>query len=567
MQKRWTLVKDVEEQKVAELAEQLTITPLLAKMLINRGITDFETARLFFRPLIAHLHDPFLMNDMDKAIERIELAIQQEEKILVYGDYDVDGTTSVALVYTFFSKFYKQIFYYIPNRYSEGYGISIAGVDYAAENGYSLIVALDCGIKAADKVAYATAKKIDFIICDHHLPDTELPKAVAILDPKRVDNTYPYTELSGCGIGLKLIQAYAQKHQMHNETWLSLLDLVAVSIASDIVPITGENRVLAYYGLEKLNTDACMGLQILMQMAGTKKQLTISDVVFSIGPRINAAGRIDDAKKSVELLIAATKEEAEERCQIINVNNTERRTVDSTITTEALEMIAADSDSATRSTTVLYNPNWSKGVIGIVASRLIEKHYRPTIILTESNGKAAGSARSVNGFDVYNAIDACSDLLEQFGGHMYAAGLTLAIDKVPQFQDKFEAVVKASITQEALTQAIDIDAELSFSEINPKFVRILNQFEPFGPCNMKPVFVSHGVYCKTAPQVVGTNHLKMQLYQNAALAIGCIGFGLSEFTTKIRVGERFSVCYTIEENEWNGNKSIQLNIKDIKITD
>lgn len=564
MEKRWVRITQPDKDKVMQLAEALTITPLLAQLLLQCGVETFEEARYFFRPEIEHLHDPFLMKDMDKAVNRIVTAIAAEESVLIYGDYDVDGTTSVSLMYSFLRTYIKKINYYIPNRYSEGYGISTQGIDYAAEHGYSLIIALDCGIKSVDKIAYANEKGIDFIICDHHLPGAKLPDAVAVLDPKRADCTYPYDELAGCGIGFKLIQAFAQQHDLDFSVVQPYLDLVAVSIASDIVPVTGENRTLAYFGLKQLNSNPRPGLAALIKGSTLRNDLTISDIVFSIGPRINAAGRIDDAKQSVHLLIADDSTSAEQKSFIVNTKNEERRTFDSTITAEALAMIENDSSQLNRKTTVLYNQDWNKGVIGIVASRLIEKYYRPTIVLTKSNGKAAGSARSVNGFNVYDAIDACSDLLEQFGGHKYAAGLTLPIENVPAFQQKFEEIVAATITESSLTQEVTINAAIHLDEINPKFVRILNQFAPFGPSNMKPIFVSENVHCEYNPQLAGSNHLKMTVKQNGA-SVDCIGFGFGEYVNQIKKNTPFSICYTIDENEWNGKKSIQLTIKDIRI--
>lgn len=564
MEKRWVWADEPDKEQVAHVEGVLGVSALLAKLLVQCGVRSFDEAHAFFRPDLNHLHDPFLMKDMDKAINRIVSAISAQEKVLIYGDYDVDGTTAVSLVYTFFRQYLKNIDYYIPNRYTEGYGVSTAGVDYAAANGYSLIIALDCGIKSIDKVAYAQEKGVDFIICDHHLPGEEIPAAVAVLDPKRKDCAYPFDELCGCGIGFKLIQAFAIQHDVPTEMILPYLDLVAVSIASDIVPVTGENRTLAFLGLKQLNEAPRPGLKALIEASG-KSTLSISDIVFSIGPRINAAGRIDDAKQSVHLLIADTKVMAEQKSAIVNTKNDERRNVDSAITAEALAMIENDSSLLDRKSTVLYNSSWNKGVIGIVASRLIEKYYRPTIVLTESNGKAAGSARSVSGFNVYDAIDACSDLLEQFGGHKYAAGLTLPLENVPAFQQRFEDVVSATIDEKLLIQEVNINAKVELKEINPKFVRILNQFAPFGPGNMKPVFVSDELNCVYDPQVVGNNHLKMTVKQEGSSSFECIGFGLGEFASSLRKGRNFSMAYTIDENEWNGKKTVQLSIRDIRL--
>lgn len=564
MQKRW-VEREIENLgAIAGLQESLKIDRVLASLLVKRGITDFEEARIFFRPELNKLHNPYLMQDMAIAVSRINQAITSGEKILIYGDYDVDGTTSVALTFSFFKKLHSEIDFYIPDRYREGYGISTQGIDYAFENGFSLIIALDCGIKSVDKIDYANERGIDFIICDHHLPGDQLPAAIAVLDPKRSDCTYPYKELSGCGIGFKLIQAYALKYDIPLEQVSSYLDLVAVSIASDIVPITGENRILAWHGLLKLNTEPCKGLLALMNISGRKENLSIMDVVFTIGPRINAAGRIDDAKHSVNLLIADDEAMALEKSQIINTKNTERKEHDSNITEQALAMIDEDPVLISRKTTVVYNEDWHKGVIGIVASRLTEKYYRPTIVMTNSNGYAAGSARSVAGFDLYEALCECSDLLIQFGGHKYAAGLTMKTENIPAFQQRFEEVVAASIPEELLVQAINIDAEIELKQIDPKFFRILKQFEPFGPQNMAPVFVSRNVYTYGAATIVGSKHLKMCVHQDNMTYFNCIGFGLGEYLDQINSGTAFDICYTIEENTWKEKKSIQLNIKGIR---
>ena len=566
MQKRWVEQELKGFAEMEELQRTLNVDAVLASLLVRRGITTFEEARRFFRPELEHLHDPFLMQDMRVAISRIEQAIASKEKILVYGDYDVDGTTSVALVYSFLKKYHPEIDFYIPDRYTEGYGISIQGIDYAAENGYSLIIALDCGIKSVDKIDYANKKNIDFIICDHHLPGDKLPAAVAVLDPKRLDCAYPYKELSGCGIGFKLVQAYAQKNKIPFNDISCYLDLVAVSIASDIVPITGENRVLAWYGLQKINTDPCKGISALMNLSGRKENLTITDVVFTIGPRINAAGRIDDAKHAVNLLIADTDAIAFEKGEVINLKNTERKEHDRNITEQALALIDADAELIARKTTVVYNAQWHKGVIGIVASRLTEKYYRPTIVMTQSNGYAAGSARSVLGFDLYEALLECSDLLEQFGGHKYAAGLTIKTENIPAFQQKFEEVVARTIPEELLIQSISIDAELTLDQISAKFYRILKQFEPFGPQNMAPIFVSRNVYTYGSASTAGEKHLKMSVHQDNKTYFNCIGFGLSEYLPSINNGMAFDICYTIEENTWMNKTALQLNIKGIRFS-
>ncbi len=564
MQKRWVEQKVQDLAEIEELRQALKIDAVLARLLVGRGVNSFEKARDFFRPTLEHLHDPFGMKDMDLAVARIETAIANHENILVYGDYDVDGTTSVALVYSFFKKYHSAIDFYIPDRYKEGYGISSQGIDYASEHGFTLIIALDCGIKSIDKIDYANSMGIDFIICDHHLPGDTLPAAFAVLDPKRADCEYPYKELSGCGIGFKLIQAYSQKNNIPLSDIFCYLDLVAVSIASDIVPVTGENRVLAWYGLKKLNDDPCKGLSALMNLSGRRENFTITDVVFTIGPRINAAGRIDDAKHAVNLLIAETEEIALEKGQVINIKNTERKEHDSTITEQALALIAADPQLISRKTTVVYNQEWHKGVIGIVASRLTEKYYRPTIVMTLSNGHAAGSARSVLGFDLYEALSECSDLLEQFGGHKYAAGLTMKTENIPAFQQRFEEVVSRSIPDELLVQAISIDAEIELSSIDPKFYRILKQFEPFGPQNMAPIFLSRNVYTYGSASTVGGKHLKMTIRQDKQTFFNCIGFGLGDHLPLINSGIPFDICYTIEENTWMDKTSLQLNIKGIR---
>ncbi|HYK75374.1 MAG TPA: single-stranded-DNA-specific exonuclease RecJ [Daejeonella sp.] len=565
MQKRWVQQDVKDSQAIAELMLALQIDEVLATLLVLRGIRNFDEARDFFRPRLEHLHDPFLMKDMEQAIIRIEKAMASQEKILIYGDYDVDGTTSVALTYSFFKKIYPHLDFYIPHRYREGYGISTAGIDFAAENGFSLIIALDCGIKSLDKIDYANELGIDFIICDHHLPGETLPAAVAVLDPKRSDCPYPYKELSGCGIGFKLIEAFALKNDLPFEEVKPYLDLVAISIASDIVPITGENRVLAWHGLERLNTQPCTGLTALMDISGKKDNYTITDVVFTLGPRINAAGRIDDAKQAVSLLIADNDELAQKTSEVINLKNTERKFHDSNITEEALAIIDNDQELIQRKTTVVFNQGWHKGVIGIVASRLTEKYYRPTIVLTESNGQVAGSARSVMGFDLYEALSACSDLLDQFGGHKYAAGLTMKRENIPAFQQRFEEVVALTIPEELLIQEIRIDALLNFNQINGRFFRILNQFAPFGPQNMAPVFITRQVFVIGKATIVGQNHLKLSVCQQNSARFNCIGFGLGAYLEQVNQGMPFDICYSIEENVFKDKRSIQLNIKGIKI--
>ena len=565
MQKRWAEIPLTTPELIPELQASLQLNEVLAKLLVLRGVHNYDEARDFFRPNIHHLHDPFLMKDMEQAIERIEQAITNKEKILVFGDYDVDGTTAVALVYRFFSKYHTQLEYYIPDRYLEGYGISYKGIDYAAENNFSLIIALDCGIKSIDHVAYAKAKGVDFIICDHHLPGQNLPDAVAVLDPKRTDCSYPYKELAGCGIGFKLIQAYTQKNDLPFENLEAYLDLVAVSIAADIVPIDGENRTLAWFGMKRLNELPCAGLAALRSIAKQKPYYTLSDAVFQLGPRINAAGRIADAKQAVRLLSCSTQTEALEIAKLIDIHNDERREHDSDITEQALAQLEASSDFKTRKSTVVFNEGWHKGVIGIVASRLTEKYYRPTIVLTQSNGVVAGSARSVLGFDLYEALLECTDLLEQFGGHKYAAGLTMKAENVPAFQQRFEEVVKASISDELLVPEISIDSPLSLAQIDAKFFRILSQFEPFGPKNMSPVFMASGVQLAGAIGIVGDKHLKMQVKQGDSNVFDCIGFGLGKLKEALLLSNSFDMCFSIEENSWKDRRNIQLNIKDIRI--
>ncbi|MGJ1432759.1 single-stranded-DNA-specific exonuclease RecJ [Sphingobacterium spiritivorum] len=565
MQKRWVLKSKSEHNKVIKLSDELGISTVLSELLIAREIETFDQARTFFRPSLEELHDPFLMKDMDIAISRIEKAIGNNEKILIYGDYDVDGTTAVAVVYNFFREFHSRIEFYIPDRYAEGYGISMQGVDYAAENGFSLIIALDCGIKANDKIDYANARNVDFIIGDHHLPGDVLPNAIAVLDPKREDCPYPYKELSGCGIGFKIIQAFIQKNGMDIQQCYQFLDLVAVSIASDIVPITGENRILTHFGLQKLNTNPCCGLQALINLSSNKTgTFTVNDIVFQIGPRINAAGRIDHAKDAVKLLISKSLQEAKDFSESIDDQNNVRKDFDLRITEEALALIDESENLKARKSTVLFKSDWHKGVIGIVASRLTEKYYRPTIILTQTNGHVAGSARSVIGFDLYEALSECSDLLDQFGGHKYAAGLTMKLENVSSFQQKFEDVVNTLIKPEMLQQEVLIELTIPLSEITSRFFKILKQFEPFGPQNDAPIFLTKKVVVIGNAYLVGTNHIKMTIRQEDSAAFDCIGFGLAEHIAHINSGKPFDICYVIEENNWRGKKNLQLNIKAIR---
>jgi single-stranded-DNA-specific exonuclease len=570
MEKRWSIVPATDENAVTSLAGELGIGNKLASLLVQRGIRDYDAAKKFFRPSLDDLHDPFLMKDMDKAVERLEKAISEGEKILVFGDYDVDGTTAVSLVYSFLRTLpinSELVDYYIPDRYTEGYGISFRGIDFAMEQGFSLIIALDCGIKAIDKVEYATARNIDFIICDHHRPGDTLPNAAAVLDPKRSDCNYPFDELCGCGVGFKLVQAYAKKNNIPFENLFEYLDLTAISIASDLVPIVGENRILCFYGLQQINKNPRKGIKAILELANIKKEVTINELVFTVGPRINAAGRIDTGRNAVALLVSDNHDDAKESGININTNNTERRALDVSITQHALSMIDENEELIKRKSTVLFHSEWHKGVIGIVASRLTEKYYRPTIVLTESNGKATGSARSVKDFDVYDAIEACSDLLEQFGGHKYAAGLTLKLENLPAFQKKFEEVVSATIQDHMLIPEISIDMELELSDITPKFYRILKQFEPFGPGNMSPVFMSKNLSDKGYVRIVGNNHLKLDIQSamNPKETFSAIAFGQAQHFEEILRKKTFSACYAIEENEYNGKVSLQLNVKDLKV--
>ncbi|MGM0504447.1 MAG: single-stranded-DNA-specific exonuclease RecJ [Bacteroidota bacterium] len=570
MEKRWVLKPQGNEEDVQKLAKELNIEPVLATLLVQRGVKTFDQAKAFFRPSLENLYDPFLMKDMNLAIDRIERAVQNNENILIYGDYDVDGTTSVALVYTFLKDFYDNVGYYVPDRYSEGYGVSIQGVQYAQENNYSLIIALDCGIKANEKVEYARKQGIDFIICDHHYPANELPCATAVLDPKRSDCNYPFKELSGCGVGFKLIQAYARTNNIPFEKLITYLDLVVVSIASDIVPIVDENRILAYYGLIQLNEKPRQGLKSIINLSGLKgKTIGIDDIVFKIGPRINAAGRMESADKAVELLLSKNSAKAKTAANSVNYFNDARKNIDRHITQEALRILAQEQEMGERKTTVLYNPDWHKGVVGIVASRLIETYYRPTIVLTQSNGFVTGSARSVIGFDIYQAIEACSDLLENFGGHMYAAGLTLQISKVDEFRERFEKVVSETITDDQLIPQVEIDAELNLNEITPKFNRILKQFQPFGPENMAPVFITRDVADNGEGRIVGISkeHLKLSLIQekDPFRNFAAIAFQQANLYDYIHSGDFFDICYSVDENCFRGITSLQLNIKDVKI--
>ncbi|PQJ75416.1 single-stranded-DNA-specific exonuclease RecJ [Polaribacter gangjinensis] len=560
---RWTLKTKPPKEKVEKLAKELQIEETLASILCQRNIETFEDAKKFFRPNLKDIHDPFLMKDMDKAVQRIEKAIENEENILIYGDYDVDGTTAVSLVASYLKTIYPNIATYIPDRYDEGYGISHTGIDFAFDNDFSLIIALDCGIKAIEKVAYASEKNIDFIICDHHKPGAEIPKAVAVLNPKRVDCSYPFDELCGCGVGFKLIQALGSKRGQNIDYFIPYLDLVATAIAADIVPIVGENRILSYFGLQVINSNPRNGIKALIHQI-KKKELTITDVVFIIAPRINAAGRIKHGNYAVELLTEMDFDSAVEFAKAIEVFNSDRKDLDKKITVEALSQIM-ENDEENKFSTVVFQEDWHKGVIGIVASRLTETYYRPTLVFTKSGEKLAASARSVKDFDVYEALEECTEFIEQFGGHKYAAGLTLLPENYENFKNKFEEVVAKSIDKELLTPEILIDAEIELSEITPKFFRILQQMAPFGPQNMRPVFKSTGVRDNGYGKKVGSDetHLKLNLFQgDNQKTYNAIGFGLGN---KIDIVEdEFDIVYSLDENEWNGYKSVQLLLRDLK---
>ena len=562
MENLWTLKPLPDKDIVYALKECLGVSELVASLLAQRGIETFEEAKQFFRPQLSDLYNPFLMKDMDKAVERLHRAISRNEKILVYGDYDVDGTTAVSLMYLFLKEKSKYVEYYIPDRYDEGYGISYKGIDYAKSNGFSLIVCLDCGIKAVEKVAYAKNKDVDFIICDHHRPGDTLPLAVAILDPKRSDCDYPFKELCGCGVGFKLAQAYHQQYNLPFEDLVPLLDLVVVSIAADIVPMIDENRVLSFYGLKQLNASPRIGLKALMDVANRKHAFNISDVVFSLAPRINAAGRIEHGNKAVELLVQQDFSIAKEKADYIDNHNFTRKELDKSITQEALAMIMPGANS-----TVVCSEKWHKGVVGIVASRLIETYYRPTIVLTESNGILTGSARSVSGFDVYNAIEACSDLLEQFGGHKYAAGLTLKKENLTPFIQRFEQEVSTTITDEMQIPKINIDLEIPLEDINMKTHRIIEQMAPFGPSNSRPVFMIKGVIDNGSGRLIGQdkNHLKLTITDaDNSNTLDGIGFGMSDYFSTIKDKQPFDLCFVLDLNEWNDTSNLQLRIKDIR---
>jgi single-stranded-DNA-specific exonuclease len=565
MQKRWKILQ-ADEAKTSALQEALKINKTLCRVLVQRGIDDFEKAKQYFRPQLTDLHDPWLMKDMDKAVNRIRAAFEHEEKILVFGDYDVDGTTSVASMYRFLSNIYGHIDFYIPHRYREGYGISKLGIDFAKENRFTLIISLDCGIKSVELIAYAKTLGIDFVVCDHHLSGRELPPAVAILNPKQDDCPYPYKELCGCGVGFKLMMALAAQMGLPETSYLIYLDLVATAIAADIVPITGENRTLAFYGLKKVNEDPCPGIKALMQLAGIQKQMHITNLVFVIAPRVNAAGRMDDARKAVQLFIETDYNHALSYAEMLHSDNIDRREADSSITGEALAIIESDKQHSTRKTTVVFQEHWHKGVVGIVASRLIETHYRPTVVLTRSGNYVAGSARSVTGFNLYEAIYACREHLLGYGGHFAAAGMTLLPENVQAFSDAFEKEVSLLITDELLIPGIIIDAEISFSDITPSLYSILSQMEPFGPENMRPVFMVRKVNDTGFSKVVKEQHIRFVLKHNNITLTG-IGFNMAGKFPLVQMQQPLDIIFTIDENEWNGVKSLQMKMIDLRISE
>jgi len=566
MEKRWNVLQ-AESMSVDSLIQSLKIHPILCKILVQRGLDSYEKTKNFFRPRLEDLHDPFLMKDMEKATERIFDAIRQKEKILVFGDYDVDGTTSVACMYRFLQKIYdpEQLDYYIPHRYREGYGISKAGIDFAKANGYTLVISLDCGIKSVDLISYALDFGIEFIVCDHHLPDAILPPAVAILNPKQKDCNYPYKELCGCGVGFKLITALARQLELPDSEIYEYLDMVATAIAADIVPMTGENRILAYYGLKKANEIPNAGIKALKELSGLVKELHINNLVFMIAPRVNAAGRMDDARKAVQMFIAPDENTAKQYAEMLHSDNTDRKEADRNITEEARALIEKDGDFLLRKSTVVFQPHWHKGVVGIVASRLIDYYYRPTIVLTQSGNYAAGSARSVAGFNVYEAVHQCKDLLLGYGGHFYAAGMTLEIDKIPAFQAKFEEVVASIISPELLIPEMLIDSEVEFKDLRPSFYNILTQMEPFGPGNLRPVFMAKRVYNSGYSRIVKEQHIKFSLRQDNILFNG-IGFGLAEKFKLLEMNQPVDIVFTLDENEWNNEKHLQLKVIDFRLS-
>lgn len=580
MSGNWVIKKRDDELKIAQMSDFLNINKHLATLLVQRNIDTFDKAKTFFRPQMSHLHDPFLMQDMDIAINRIDIAIKSGERILVFGDYDVDGTTAVSLMYLFLKERKANVDFYIPDRYIEGYGISTKSIDYAHQTGCSLVIVLDCGIKAVENIEYAKGKGLDYIICDHHTPGDSIPKAVAVLDPKRSDCNYPFKELSGCGVGFKLIQGYCKKHNIPENIINKYLDLVVISIASDIVPIVDENRILAHYGLKLINMRPRPGVEAILKYCGVKRvetnpmavfdrELTINDLVFLIGPRINASGRMETGNESVKLLVSETIEEADEHASRINGYNTKRKTLDTHITQEAYEMVKDIEEFETSKSIVMYSSSWHKGVIGIVASRLAEAYNKPTIVFCLSNGLITGSARSTREYDIYNAINSCNDILEHFGGHKFAAGLSIKQENLPEFKRRFTEYVNNTIEQHHLDFEIDVDLEVELSDITPKFYSVLKQFAPFGPANPMPVFKTSNVIDTGNARSVGKNHLKLSIAQPnvSSYPIDGIAFQLGKYIDHVKAGNTFDICYTIEENEWNGRKNLQLNIKDINTLD
>ncbi len=562
MEKRWRILSS-DDQKVVVLQQVLKIHPVLCSILVQRGLTTFEEAKDFFRPKLEELHDPWLMKDMQKAVDRIINAVEKKEKILIFGDYDVDGTTAVACMYSFLYTIHPFLDFYIPHRYKEGYGISKAGIDFAKENGFTLILSLDCGIKSIELISYAKQLGIEFIICDHHMPDTILPEAIAILNPKQKDCNYPYKELCGCGVGLKLITALARQLQLPDEAPYQHLDLVATAIAADIVPMTGENRILAYYGLKKANENPNYGIKALSYLSGWQKQIHIGNLVFMIAPRVNAAGRMDDARKAVEMFIAPTYEQALSYANLLQNDNADRKEADTTTTNEALALIAANPEWAGRNSTLVFQPHWHKGVVGIVASRLIEHYYRPTIVLTQSGEYAAGSARSIPGFNLYEAIHTCRDHLIGYGGHFAAAGMTLKLDKVAAFREKFEAIVTSSVTKEQLTPEIVIDAAILLKDINWAFYNIIRQMEPFGPDNLNPVFITHHVTDTGYSRIVKEQHIRFSVQQDGSSIAG-IGFNMAAKFDTLGGNTPIDIVYKIDVNEWNNEKTLQIRVIDFR---
>lgn len=565
MDKKWVL-QECNMKVASDLTKALQIPSVLAELLTLRGITDFESARTFFRPSLNQLHDPFLMDDMAKAAARLEKAISNNERIMIYGDYDVDGTTSVTLVFQYLSRFTQNIIYYIPDRYAEGYGLSEKGVRFAHGKGVDLLITLDCGIKAIDRIDLANELGIETIICDHHKPGKQLPNALAVLDPKKDQCAYPFKELCGCGVGFKLLQAFAIKGGRNMAELYRNLDLLALAIGADIVPITGENRVLMYFGLQQINQSPRPGIEAMLKMANKKKRLNVSDLVFILGPRINAAGRIHSATRAVELLLSNDTSLSEQVAKEIEKDNTTRRFLDRSITEEALKMLKETPSHASASSNVVYSPNWHKGVIGIVASRIMETYYRPTIVLTQSGDQVTGSARSVKGFDIYNALEACKDHLIQFGGHKYAAGMTLSLNQIDDFKSAFETTVKNTISPDSLKPLLTIDRPLNLNEITPKLYRIIQQMAPFGPGNMTPTFLSEGLKDAGNSKLVGADlsHLKLEIKQENSNAFQGIAFGLGDALERIKKGDTFKLVYTIEENTWNDRTTLQLMVKDLK---